>query len=269
MKNKEKVTEQWNVWSDKYFADQYENTATLSIIKNTPVKAFPVKVWEKINRLYPCLNGLKICVPSSGDNLAVFAFHLLGAKVTSCDISSEQIKNARRIADEQGWTIDFHICDSMELDEIKENEYDMVYTSNGVHTWISDFSVMYRNFNRILKKGGHYIFFETHPFIRPFDDAENILKIKKPYSDTSNNDWRVQDYVNSLIESELSILCMEELSAEKDIIGAEWWNPVGWDEKANWHINPYAALPQWISFCTIKQVISLHKNNLKEGSGLL
>jgi len=33
------------------------------------------------------LKGKKICVPSSGDNHVVFAFALLGAKVTSCDIA--------------------------------------------------------------------------------------------------------------------------------------------------------------------------------------
>lgn len=33
-------------------------------------------------------------MPSSGDNYAVFAFHLMGAIVTSCDIAERQVENS-------------------------------------------------------------------------------------------------------------------------------------------------------------------------------
>jgi hypothetical protein len=56
------------------------------------------------------LEGKRVCVPASGDNTAVFAFHLLGARVTSTDISAEQLKNAQTIALEHGWGIEF-ICE--------------------------------------------------------------------------------------------------------------------------------------------------------------
>ena len=252
MKKNNEIMNKWNSWSKEYYAGQYENTDSLSRIKTIPRKSFPTRVWDNINRFYPNLNGMKICVPSSGDNVIAFSFHMLGAKVTSCDISSEQIKNAKKIAEEQEWAIDFHVCDSMEMNGIRDDYYDLVFTSNGVHTWISDLPVMHKSFNRILKEGGRYIFFETHPFIRPFDDSTNVLKVKKPYTDTSNNNWRVQDFTNSLIESGFTINCMDELSAEKDVLGADWWNQDEWDEKADININPYAALPQWISFCSRK-----------------
>ena len=252
MEINEETREHWDNISDEWYASQYENTDTLERIKTLPHRSFPTGVWENIFRFYPDLSGVKVCVPSSGNNVAAFSFHVLGAKVTSCDISSRQIVNAKRIADAQGWDIDFHVCDSMEMDEIKDDEFDLVFTSNGVHVWISALSVMYGNFYRILKDGGRYIFFETHPFIRPFDDAEDVLKVRKMYSDISNNNWRVQDFANSLIESGFTINHIDELSAEKDVAGAQWWNPEEWDAKADWQINPYAALPQWISFCTKK-----------------
>ena len=42
--------------------------------------------------------------------------------------------------------------------------------------------------------------------------------------------------------------------AEKYCIGAEWWHrdQFDWDSMADWRENPYAALPQWVSFCAIK-----------------
>lgn len=252
------IRDDWDNYSDEYYAKEYKNTDTLDIIKKTPHKVFPSKVWERIQYFYPDLKGLNICVPSSGDNLVVFAFHLLGANVTSCDISSNQIKNAQKIAENNNWNIEFKVLDSMDLSSIANESYDLVYTSNGAHVWISDLSLMYNGFNRILKNGGRYIFFETHPFIRPFDDSTNELKIIKsydkigPFGDIPNYLWRVQDFTNSLIQSGLTINAMDELFAEKDIIGASWWESSEWDEKSDININPYAALPQWISFYTAK-----------------
>lgn len=93
------IKNKWDEISNEYFAREYNRIDTINLIKSNPTRVFPPKVWENICMYYPSLRGLKICVPSSGDNKAVFSFHLLGAEVTSCDISSEQIKNAKNIAD--------------------------------------------------------------------------------------------------------------------------------------------------------------------------
>lgn len=64
--------------------------------------------------------------------------------------------------------------------------------------------------------------------------------------------FRVQDsMVLDEIENGFTITRYDELHANKKALGAEWWSEP-WDEKANWHINPYAALPQWLSICSIK-----------------
>ena len=152
MKNKmidnEINKDNWNRWSDEYYVNGYKNEDTLKILKDEPMLAFPTKVWENISAHFPNLSGKKVCVPSSGDNIAAFAFYLLGAQVTSCDISENQIKNARCIANSEGWVIDFRVCDSMELLGINDDEYDLIYTSNGVHVWITDLAMMYVNFNK-------------------------------------------------------------------------------------------------------------------------
>lgn len=151
----DKIKEDWDIRSDKYFKKQYEEMNAINMLIENPTLAFPTKIYENFMKYIKNFNGKHICIPSSGDNTAVFGFHLLGAQVTSCDISAEQIKNARKIADEQGWNIEFIVDDSMSLSKLKNDEYDFVYTSNGVHVWISDLAAMYRNFNRILKNGGY------------------------------------------------------------------------------------------------------------------
>ena len=216
---------------------------------------------------FPDLRGKRVLVPSSGDNMAVFAFHLLGAKVTSCDIAERQLANAKKIADGNGWNIQFMQQDSMELDSIVESEYDLVYTSNGVHVWIPDLPKMYGNFIRVLKPGGRYIMFETHPFIRPFDDSGMEVIIHKPYyedtgpfvsGEITEFAWRIMDIFNAIRNTGFNVMRMEEFHPKPNECNT-WFNrELGetdeqYSEKYNWKKNPWAALPQWIAFSSRKE----------------
>ncbi|WP_199616153.1 class I SAM-dependent methyltransferase [Paenibacillus alkalitolerans] len=132
-----KIKNSWNQWSDTWYLRYRTDEAISKIIEN-PGSAFHHTTYSMIKKTLPNLQGKRICVPSSGDNHAVFAFYLMGAKVTSCDISERQLENSAEIARKQSWDIEFICDDSMSLSKIKSGEYDFVYTSNGVHVWIND-----------------------------------------------------------------------------------------------------------------------------------
>lgn len=264
MKATDIIKKDWDDGSDAYFQRTYRSGELLDIITKTPERAFPEAIWPVIHKYLPDLKGKRVCVPSSGDNAAAFGFHLLGAHVTSADLSQRQIANAKAIATARGWDIEF-VCDnSMELGKIADDSYDLVYTSNGVHVWISDLQAMYSNFNRILKKGGHYIFFETHPMIRPFDDTTYEIKIKKPYEDVGpfgdvpTYAWRTQDFINAIVSSGFAIREMQEFHSARGDLTANYLE-VSDDAKVNWpgdtfdwRNNPWAALPQCLGLCVQK-----------------
>jgi len=247
------IIDSWDNRSDEYFKDV---DADMHRIESKPSWAFPRPVYAMIREKFPNLKSKRVLVPSSGGNEAVYGFHLLGAKVTSADISERQIYNAKKIADSKGWDIEFICADSMNLDCINAGEYDLVYTSNGVHVWINDLPKMYGHFNRVLKKGGSYIMFETHPFDRPFDTSKPEIIIKKPYKDVGPfgnppvYEWRIQDIFNSVIKAGFTIKHMEEFNPE---IGDcdSWWDSCD-EEKFDWKQNPRAALPIWIGLTAIK-----------------
>ena len=233
-------------------------------IAQDPERAFPLAMRPIIKKYMGDLRGKKILVPSSGDNKAAFAFHLLGAKVTSCDIAENQLINAKALADKYNWDIEFVCQDSMKLDKIKDCEYDLVYTSNGVHVWIDDLPGMYKNFHRILKPGGYNIFFETHPVIRPFGWDNKDFKAKKlyediePHGDELTYDWRTQDFVNAISLAGFTIKEMQEfhsIEGDLDDYLPQETNPerenYGIDMK-DWKQNPWAALPQCLCLCSQK-----------------
>jgi len=259
------IKNNWNERSDEYFKqdiDCYDK-----IIEN-PERAFPGELFPLIKKYMGDLHGKRILVPSSGDNIAAFGFYLLGANVTSCDIAENQLKNAKILADKYNFSgIEFICQDSMKLDGIKDNEYDLVYTSNGVHVWIDDMPAMYKNFHRVLKNGGYNIFFETHPMIRPFDNTGYEIKIRKLYEelgpdDGGTYDWRTQDFVNAVCSAGFVIKEMQEFhSLREDLYSHNYlyireadkgkykWH----DDPFDWTINPWAALPQCLCLCSQKK----------------
>jgi SAM-dependent methyltransferase len=267
----EEIKNYWNkTASEKTDWDHYHPNSPSRLedtrqISKDPEKAFPTAVRPLIKKYMGDLKDKKVCVPSSGDNKAAFAFHLLGAKVTSCDISKNQLKNAKLLADEYKWDIEFICQDSMKLEKIKDSEYDLVYTSNGVHVWIDDMPSMYKNFHRILKSGGYNIFFETHPVLRPYGWNNGDYKPIKlyedvePHGDDLTYNWRTQDFVNAIASAGLIIREMQEfhsiegdlddyLPQEKDPQHENF----GIDMK-NWKQNPWAALPQCLCLCSQKE----------------
>ncbi|MCL1883557.1 MAG: class I SAM-dependent methyltransferase [Defluviitaleaceae bacterium] len=264
---KNSISDYWDSSSDKWYRD---NTPSHEIVKENPKMGFPIDVYPILKKYLGNLNGKKILVPSSGDNVAVFAFHLLGAQVTSCDFSELQIKNAKKIAKANGWNIEFNVQDTMILDEINDNEFDLVYTSNGTHVWISDMTNMYRNINRVLKNGGYSIFFETHPMSRPFDNTTYDIKIKQHYSDVyisaddtvPNYLWRTQDFVNAITFNGFTIKEMLEFHSHREDLISHNYLYVEFDsiednthwpgDTFDWKNNPWAALPQCLCLCSQK-----------------
>lgn len=224
----EKNKRDWNQYSESYMGYNLSDKVLQPILEN-PARAFHHITWDQIRKFVPDLKGKRICVPSSGDNHAVFAFALMGAQVTSCDISEKQLAAAKAVAAQLGLgeAITFICTDTMTLDGVETESYDFVYTSNGVHVWLNDLPAMYRSIFRVLKPGGVYILYELHPFLRPFGEK---LKVKKPYSETGpiedeltvNFHWRMQDILNAILDSQIQLVHMEEIMPEIDYERPFW-----------------------------------------------
>ena len=249
----------WNKTADSAWYQSLRTDEKITALVKEPASAFHPAVYKLINKYIPDLQGKKVLLPSSGDNHAAFAFALLGADVTSADISEKQLGYAQEIATRLGFDIRFVCDDTTQLSKIEDNSFDLVYTSNGTHTWIADIVTMYANVYRVLKPDGFSIMYDIHPFNRPFSgEPWKEPKIIKPYGETMPHcHWRVQDLVNAMTRAQLSIKEMEELQA----VNASFW--FSYDELIkqdaeevatinNWAHNPMAALPAWVSILAQK-----------------
>ena len=261
--NSNEITDQikafWNETSDSEWYRSLRTEERISRLQEKPESAFHPAVYELIRKYLPGLKGRRVLLPSSGDNHAVFAFAMMGAHVTSADISERQLENASSIAERLHLEIEFICDDTMKLSHIRDQAYDMVYTSNGTLSWISDIDSMNRNIYRVLKTGGYSVIYDMHPFNRPFSgEAWKAPHIVKSYQDVFPDlHWRLQDIMNSQISAGLSICELAELPAADDSFWFTYGelqekNPEELEGINNWKKNPLAALPAWLALVSKK-----------------
>lgn len=90
------VKEEWNKTADSDWYLSYRTNEVIQKILNDPEIVFYKQTWDTIKSTFPDIKGKKICIPFSGNNHAAFAFAVLGAMVTTCDISDKQITYAQK-----------------------------------------------------------------------------------------------------------------------------------------------------------------------------
>ena len=253
------VKAHWNQTADSDWYRSLRTEDRLNALRQDPACAFHPAVFGLIRKAFPDLKARQVLLPSSGDNHAALAFALIGAEVTSTDISERQLEVARCNAEHLGVSIRTVCEDTMQLAKLEENAFDLVYTSNGTHSWIHDLDSMYANIHRVLKPGGYSIMYDVHPFQRPFTgEAWKEPRIVKPYAATLPDcHWRVQDLVNAHTGAGLTIREMAELPA----VDASFWfsydelirqDPRELEQLGEWQRNPLAALPAWIAIVAQK-----------------
>ncbi len=230
-----------------------------------PDLAFEGEALEMIGLFAGDLQGKQVCVIGSGDNYVAFALAGMGASVTSTDISAKQLEVAQKRAAILGLEINFLRADATKLEDIQANTFDLVCSSNGLFVWIAEPRLVYQQVLRVLKPGGFYIFYDVHPFQRPWKDQKKPLEMEKPYTETGpfayaergqtcyEFNWRLGDLINPLLEAGLILRRLAE-SPAKD---ARFWegysyNPGADQSLQDWRVNPRAGLPVWLTIAAQK-----------------
>ena len=204
------------------------------------------------------LSGKDVCVVGSGDNYAAFALSGMGANVTSIDISERQLEVASKRAARLELPITFVQADAADLTPVGDAEFDLVFSSNGFFVWIADLHAVFSEIFRILRPGGHYVFYDIHPFQRPWKDQTRPIEVEKSYWETGpfenqedgtfEFNWTLADILNPLAASGLILRRILESPAKDSRFWQNRSYLPGTDESLlDWNENPRAALPVWLT----------------------
>lgn len=224
-----------------------------------PHLAFEGQALETILGLVGSLARKKVCVVGSGDNYAAFALAGLGAEVTSVDIAEQRLQIAATRATELGLQIRFVCADAADLRDLADNDFDLVCSTNGFFVWLADLKVVFSEIARILKPGGYYVFYDVHPFQRPWKDQAQPIEIIKSYWDKAPGEpnaddttcrfhWTLADLLNALAVSGLNVRKVIESAAADSRFWQGASYGVGTDDSLlDWRQNPRAGLPVWLT----------------------
>ena len=102
------------------------------------------------------------------DSLSI-AQHL-GAIVTGVDISDEAIRFARQLSQDSGINASFIRADVYDFFSDESQRYDIVFSSYGVHCWLSDLAAWGRGIAGCLKRGGRFVLVDFHPVFAMLDE---------------------------------------------------------------------------------------------------
>ncbi len=181
------------------------------------------------------VSGKDVVVLGSGDNLVVFALAGMGARVTSLDISQNQLDTAAERAKEIGLDVAFVRADVVDPSSLGDQSFDLAYTGGHVAAWVSDLRTYYSETCRILRAGGMFMVSEYHPFRRIWQDSSSDLKIAFRYFDRGPHEydrsddvpgapagslrsyefhWTVGDYVSALMDAGCELLAIDEFGDE-------------------------------------------------------
>jgi len=105
-----------------------------------------------------------------------------GAIVTGVDFSDEAITQACSLSEETGIKADFVCSNIYDLPDILKDEFDIVFTSYGILTWLPDLKHWAEVIAHFLKPGGTFYMAEFHPIISVFDDSVDCTELKIAYS---------------------------------------------------------------------------------------
>lgn len=106
----------------------------------------------------------------------------LGASVTGVDFSDEAIALARSLSQEIGIDARFIQSNIYDLPDALDEQFDLVFTSQGVLGWLPDINGWGQIVARYLKPGGTFYIAEGHPFLMTLDnDDKQDYRMGFPY----------------------------------------------------------------------------------------
>jgi len=133
---------------------------------------------EKHFKLLGNLKGKRILEIGCGGAQCGIAIAKEGAKVTGIDISKEQLKFAKNLAEKNKVKINFYRGDIRSLNQIKSKSQDIVFSAFALQ-YVDDLLKCFKEVYRVLKNKGIFVFSLDHPFYRTVNPK--TLKLKESY----------------------------------------------------------------------------------------
>lgn len=137
------------------------------------------------------IHGKDVLCLASGGGQQVPIFAAAGARVTSFDLSDEQLALDQRVADRHGLAIECLRGDMADLSPLGDRRFDLIFHAAS-NVFAPDVRVVWRECFRVLRPGGVLLAGFMNPAIFMFDleevdrTGEMVVRHSLPYSDVGS-----------------------------------------------------------------------------------
>jgi len=184
--------------------------------------------------------GKDVLCLAAGGGQQTAVLGLLGARVTSVDITAGQLEGDRTAAAHYGYEINTQRADMRDLSSLAADSFDLVYQGPSM-SWVPDVCEVYAEVARILRPGGRYRVDFENPANHFIEWDGEAYRITQPYSErllypeNGLYDYRhyMGDIFNGLIDEGLSLQELEERPYAKPDPDA---TPGSWDHLACYYV---------------------------------
>jgi SAM-dependent methyltransferase len=138
------------------------------------------KLYIEEKELLGDITGLKLVHLQCNAGQDTLSLAQMGAIVTGVDISDTAIDFARQLSGDSGVPATFQRMDIYDwLAETARgaDRFDIVFSSYGAISWLSDLSTWAKGIAAVLKTGGRFIVVDYHPVMNMFDE-----RLERKYS---------------------------------------------------------------------------------------
>lgn len=165
----------WSEAARRYAAETEE---TLAFLRAGGTN-FVAPEYDFLRPLMPCDRAIHLQCAGGRDTLSLWN---LGAReVVGVDINDEMIALAQHRSEALGAPAQWFRSDVLETPESLNGTADLVYTGRGAVCWLMDIEGWARVIARLLKPGGHFYFFDGHPFSWVWDMAADHYVLDPEY----------------------------------------------------------------------------------------
>ncbi len=172
--SKKNIRDHWNLDSISYQKRHKISTEYVHYGPSCPTE-------DELNLLGD-VEGKKIIELGCGGAQCSIALSKKGAICTGVDLSREQLKFARKLAEKNRVKVELIEGDIEHLDMIDDNCFDIAFSA-AAFCWTQSLDDVFKEAFRILKENGLLVFSTSHPFFDCLDEEPQAedLKIKRSY----------------------------------------------------------------------------------------
>lgn len=125
--------------------------------------------------------GLDVCHLQCHIGTDTVSLARAGARVTGVDFSAPALESAARLAERVGADVRWVETDVLDARAAVTGDFDLVYTSIGTITWLSDLARWGEQVAALLRPGGTFFIRDGHPALYALDEEASDLRLRYAY----------------------------------------------------------------------------------------